>query len=78
MNRLPKNMVDCIRKATDCKRLTGTAECSPTCPMGYDGTIAGEHFQKCRTNCFLFDVTDENIPYIKEFVEHELAAAKGR
>jgi len=70
LNTLPDEMVQAIGSAGDCKRLThGT--CSPKC-NGYDVTIRGERFQKCRYNAFEFLVTNESIPFIKAFIENEL------
>ena len=70
LNTLPKEMVEHIEGAGECKRLVHNT-CSPKC-TGYDFTIGGEHFQKCRYNCFEFLMTCESKPYIKVFVENEL------
>jgi len=70
LNTLPKEMVESIEKAGICKRLVDNT-CSPKC-SGYDFTIGGEHFQKCRYSCFEFLMTGASKPYIKSFVEHEL------
>jgi len=70
MNTLPEEMVASIAKAGDCGRLTkGT--CSPKC-NGYDVTIRGERYQKCRYGGFEFLVTDESGPFIKSFIEREI------
>jgi len=71
LNALPSEMINSIENAGTCKRLTENT-CSTKC-MGYDFTIGDAHFQKCRYNCFEFLLTDESKPYIKSFVEHELA-----
>ena len=72
LNTLPGEMVQSIGGSPECKRLVhGT--CSPKC-TGYDVTIAGDRFQKCRYGCFEFLVTSESWPYIKSFVENELSA----
>ena len=73
LNTLPKDMVQSVEGAGICKRLVHNT-CSPKC-SGYDFMINDEHFQKCRYSCFEFLMTNENNPYIKTFVEHEL---KGR
>ena len=70
LNTLPAEMVEHIAKAGICKRLVHNT-CSPKC-TGYDFMIAGEHYQKCRYNCFEFLMTNESRPYIKSFVEQEL------
>jgi hypothetical protein len=69
LNTLPEEMVQSIADATVCKRLVYN-ECSPKC-SGYDVTIGGERFQKCRYSGFLFLITNESIPFIKSFVENE-------
>jgi len=74
LNTLPEEMVKAIDNAGVCKRLTSNG-CSPKC-SGYDFTIKGQHFQKCRYNCFEFLVTNESSPYIKAFVENETQARR--
>lgn len=70
LHTLPKEMVEHIEGAGDCKRIVNNT-CSLKC-SGYDFMIGKERFQKCRYNCFEFLMTDESKPYIKAFVEHEL------
>jgi hypothetical protein len=70
LNTLPEEMVQSIADATVCKRLVYN-ECSLKCG-GYDVTIGGERFQKCRYSGFMFLVTDKSIPFIKSFVENEI------
>ena len=70
LNTLPEGMVQSIDSAGVCKRLVHNT-CSPKC-TGYDFMIRDKHFQKCRYNCFEFLITDDNNPYIKSFIEHEL------
>ena len=70
LNTLPEEMVQSIEGSGTCKRLVQNT-CSPKC-TGYDFMIGGEHFQKCKYNCFEFLVTKESAPYIKSFIEHEI------
>lgn len=71
----PESMLKAMAKSGDCKRLTvGPDACSPTCGKGYDFTVKGQRYQKCRYSCFFFPVTDESMPFIKELSEKELAA----
>ena len=70
LNTLPLAMVKSIKDSSICKRLVHNT-CSPKC-IGYDFTIASDHFQKCRYNCFEFLMTSESKPYIKSFVENEM------
>ena len=70
LNTLPSGMVESIASSGDCKRLI-SGGCSPKC-SGYDVTVNGERYQKCKYNAFEFLVTDENNPYIKSFIENEI------
>jgi len=68
---LPSEMTEAIHKSGDCKRLTENG-CSTKC-VGYDFHIGDTHYQKCKYNCFEFLLTAESKPYIKSFIEKELA-----
>jgi len=70
LNTLPAEMVQAIDSSGDCKRLVHNT-CSPKC-SGYDVTIGGKHFQKCRYSAFEFLVTAESNPFIKTFIENEV------
>lgn len=70
LDALPGGMVQGIAASGDCKRLVAGG-CSPKC-TGYDFTISGQRYQKCRYNCFEFLVTGESGRDIKTFIEHEL------
>ena len=74
LDRLPESMEKEIAKACNCKRLIDPADCNSKCPMGYDITIRGTRYQKCRYNCFMFTVTDESVPFIMEFIALEREA----
>jgi len=74
LDTMPEGMIQSIRDAGECKRLVNNT-CSPKC-TGYDFMIGDEHFQKCRYNCFEFLVANENNPYIKSFIEHEINERK--
>lgn len=73
LNALPDKMKARIRKANDCRKLTGTGD-DPKCPGGYEFTMDGEVFQKCRNNAFLIPVSEENYPFILKILEKELGA----
>jgi len=73
IENLPDNMKKSIEKAPKCKRFEDPPKCSPKC-IGYVFKLEGTHHQKCRYNCFLFEVNDETIPHIKEMVERELSS----
>ena len=72
MQTLPESMVKTIEKSPVCKRLLDPNQCNSRCGMGYDFEIKGNRNQKCRYNCFMFEVNDENIPFIKQFIENEI------
>lgn len=73
LETLPRGMIDTLRAAPDCKRLTGSADCSSRCVMGCDIILDGERYQKCRYNAFLFVVCGENNPSIRTLLARELA-----
>lgn len=76
LDTLPDSMVKTIAAAPVCKRLINPDDCNPKCATGYDFLMRGERFQKCRINAFMFLLCEENNPYIKPFLEHELQQSK--
>lgn len=70
---LPEKMKKEIRKASVCKRLINPDDCNPKCVMGYRFVFEGETMQKCRYMAFMPTLSKENNPYIKQFLEKELA-----
>lgn len=42
--------------------------------MGYTFVLDGEQYQKCRYMAFQLTLSEENNPYIKQFLEKELRA----
>ena len=74
MNTLPEEMIKSIKKASVCKRLIDPDVCNSRCTMGYDFTIGNERFIKCKNNCFMFLINNENNPYIQSFIENEVTA----
>lgn len=72
LNSLPENMKKSVLKAGDCKRLTGTSECSPTCTAGYDFMMDGVNYKKCKNSAFFWNVELPSMEYIKKMLEHEL------
>jgi len=71
METLPDGMIKAIAKAPVCKRLLDPAACNSRCSMGYDFTVNGAYYQKCKYNCFMFEINADNYPYIKDFLENE-------
>ena len=74
LDALPPNMTGAIEKAPVCKRLVNPNDCNPKCQMGYDFLMGGQRRQKCRYSAFQFPITDENKPFLKDFIQRELAA----
>jgi hypothetical protein len=74
METLPDGMIRAIEKAPVCKRLIDFTKYNSRCRMGYDFVLKGKHHQKCRYNCFMFLVSHENNPFIRDFLENELNA----
>jgi len=73
LETMPEIMKKAINKAPSCKRFDDPPKCSSKC-IGYVFTLGGATFQKCRYNCFMFEVSDESIPFIREHIEKELQA----
>jgi len=69
---LPDSMKNSVKKAPSCKRFDDPPRCNPNCG-GYVFSIDGVQYQKCRYNCFMFEVCDESIPFIRTLIEKELA-----
>lgn len=72
LNTLPPKMKSEIIKAPPCKRLLDPTACNPKCSMGYAFIMDGEEYKKCRNNAFMFALSEENDPFIGEFVKREL------
>ncbi|MCL2564959.1 MAG: hypothetical protein FWE24_04010 [Defluviitaleaceae bacterium] len=77
LETLPDEMAKAIEKAPICKRFTDPTVCNQKC-IGYDFTMNGKHFQKCKIGCFMFFVNDENNPYIKKFTQNEIERRKNQ
>ena len=74
IDNLPEDMEAQVAKATNCKRFLTPPECSDTCSAGYDISIRGNRYQKCRYSCFHFKANTKSLPVIVEFIELEKAA----
>lgn len=74
LDTLPEKIKKEIKKASVCKRLINPDDCNPKCVMGYTFEIEGEQYQKCRYMAFQPALSEENNPYIKQFLENELSA----
>ena len=74
LDTLPEKAKKEIMKASVCKRLVNPDDCNPTCVMGYTFALDGVQYQKCRYMAFQLTLSEENNPYIKQFLEEELRA----
>ena len=74
LDTLPENVKKDIKKASVCKRLINPGDCNPKCTRGYTFVLDGEQYQKCRYMAFQITLSEENNPYIKQFLEKELQA----
>ena len=72
LESLPDSMKNSVIKAPSCKRFDVPPKCNSKCG-GYVFCVGGVQYQKCRYNCFMFEVNDESLPFIRSFVEKELA-----
>jgi hypothetical protein len=74
IDNLPEDMEAQVAKATMCKRFLTPPECSDSCLAGYDISIRGNRYQKCRYSCFHFKANTKNLPVIVKFIDLESAA----
>ena len=74
LDTFPEKAKKEIKKASTCKRLINHDDCNPKCVMGYTFALDGEQYQKCRYMAFQPTLSEENNPYIKQFLEKELLA----
>ncbi len=74
LDTLPEKVKKEIKKASVCKRLINPDDCNSKCVMGFTFVLDGEQYQKCRYMAFQPTLSEENNPYIKQFLEKELQA----
>lgn len=71
LDTLPEKVKSKTKKSVDCRKLTGAGD-DPHCTGGYEFTMDGEVYKKCRNNAFLIPLSEENNTFIREFLEREL------
>ena len=71
LDGLPDNMKSDIRKAGDCKTLTGLT-CTPTCTAGYTFVMDGEEYRKCKNMAFFHSLTAGNMEHILKLIKAEI------
>lgn len=74
LNSLPTKMKKDIQKSSVCKRLINPDDCNSKCSMGYTFEMDGEQYKKCRYMAFMPTLSEENNPFIKEFLHKELSS----
>lgn len=67
----PDNMKSDVKKAGDCKKLTGFT-CSPTCPGGYRFVMDGVEYKKCKNTAFFHSLTEKNFEHILKLIKAEI------
>ena len=72
LDTLPEKVKKEIKKASVCKRLIDPGACNPKCSMGYTFVLDGEQYQKCRYMAFQPALSEENVPYVMQFLQKEL------
>ena len=71
LNCLPDKMKSDIKKAGDCKKLTGFT-CTPTCTGGYTFVMDGEEYRKCKNMAFFHSLTAGNMEHILKLIKAEI------
>ena len=74
LDTLPEKVKKEIKKGSVCKRLINPDNCNQKCVKGYTFVLDGEQYQKCRYMAFQLTLSEENNPYILQFLEKELQA----
>jgi len=72
LSALPEEMITQLDNAHVCKNMVGE-KCWEGC-VGYDFHIGETHYQKCKYDCFTFDVNQESMPFLFSLIENELNA----
>jgi len=68
----PAEMKASVKKVRDCKRLLDPNACLSTCRMGFTFVLDGDEMRKCRNNCFMFYLSEDNNSFLREMVEQEM------
>ena len=71
LNCLPDKMKSDIKKAGDCKKLTGLT-CSPTCTAGYTFVMDGVGYRKCKNTAFFHSLTAGNFEHLLKLIKAEI------
>lgn len=70
----PASMKATVNKAGPCKRMLNPDDCNSRCVMGFDFIMDGVRQQKCRYGGFMFFLSDETKPHLREMMEQEMLA----
>lgn len=73
LDSIPANMKKDIIKSSNCKRLIDPTDCNSRCSMGYIFDMDGEQYKKCRYMAFMPSLSEENNPFILQFIDNEIS-----
>jgi len=68
----PAEMKASVQKTRDCRRMLDPNACLSTCMMGFTFMLDGAEMKKCRNNCFMFYLSEDNNFFLREMVEQEM------
>ena len=71
LNSLSEKMLSQMDKKDVCRKIVEGCKCLDSC-TGFDFHIGETHYQKCRFQCFQFDVDTESIPFFFQLLEREI------
>lgn len=71
LSDFPDNMKKDIIKGGDCKKLNGL-NCSPTCGGGYEFTMDGVEYKKCKNMAFFHSLEEGKFDAIRRLIEAEI------
>ena len=74
LNSNKRTLATFVSRKTGMKLRIYPDDCNPKCIMGYTFALDGEQYQKCRYMAFQPTLSEENNPYIEQFLEKELQA----
>lgn len=72
LSSFPEEMKKEMLKAGDCLRLNKISECCPNCAAGFEYTMDGIDYKKCRNSAFFWLITRESEGFIEQVVRKEV------
>lgn len=74
LNCLPDNMKAAIKKAVDCKKLTGLT-CTPTCTAGHTFVMDGQEYRTCKNMALFHSLTAGKMEHLLIRIQTETESA---